>query len=86
MSALDHCGLKLYVHFLDLYRETEKNDDITLDEIDAALAAGVTDVTEICLNHQCWLTIEPDSFDGLDLEAMATKAREEISKVLRELA
>ena len=86
MSALDHCGLKLYVHFLDLYRETEKNDDITLDEIGAALAAGVTDVNEICLNHQCWLTIEPDSFDGLDLEAMATKAREEISKVLRELA
>jgi hypothetical protein len=86
VSALDHCGLKLYVHFLDLYRETEKNDDLTLDEISNALLDGVTGCEEVCLNHQCWLTIEPDSFEGLDLEAMATKAREEISKVIRELA
>lgn len=82
-NALDHCGIKLYVHFLDLYRETEKDDSVSLDDIHNALFDGVTGCEEVCLDHQCWLVIEPDL--PVDLESIATKAREEITAVFKEM-
>ena len=72
-SAMQHCSLAITVNFLDLLEACEgakfPRDDRdkvntwhdNMEAFDRALADDVTDCNEVCINHQCWLIIEPAS-------------------------
>ena len=96
MSALDHCAIKLYVHFLDLFREEappfpdtwEAKQDWheRQEEFERRLwdiESPGTEMQEVCMAHQCWLAVTVDLDDiETDLETTAADIRRKIKSLL----
>lgn len=82
-TSLDYCSIRFFVDFLDLYQEDLVAD---LDALHDALMERVTDCVEVCVDHQCWLALEPSTdLHYINLHYTSVRARREIRETLREL-
>ena len=90
-GAIEFCGVKLYVHFTDLFQELVPDipDDFdganqwheSHSDFEEALFE-LEGVNEVCVNHQCWLVVELAATE--DLKPHAERLRQGIKDKIQE--